>query len=49
MLRKADSKGPPGKQPRDSSFDLTPAFRHKVFTALWLATVVSNIGGWMYV
>ena len=23
-------------------------FRYKVFTALWVATVVSNIGGWMY-
>ena len=23
-------------------------FRHSVFTALWIATVVANIGGWMY-
>jgi predicted MFS family arabinose efflux permease len=23
-------------------------FRHAVFTVLWVATVVSNIGGWMY-
>lgn len=23
-------------------------FRHKVFTVIWIATVVSNIGGWMY-
>jgi MFS family permease len=24
------------------------AFHHRVFTVLWTATVVSNIGGWMY-
>ena len=23
-------------------------FRHPVFTVVWTATVVSNIGGWMY-
>src|ERR1035437_4644856 len=23
-------------------------FRHSVFTALWIATVVANIGTWMY-
>ena len=23
-------------------------FRHSVFRALWIATVVANIGGWMY-
>jgi predicted MFS family arabinose efflux permease len=23
-------------------------FRHKAFTVIWIATVVSNIGGWMY-
>ncbi|MEA2966137.1 MAG: hypothetical protein QOI46_6235, partial [Alphaproteobacteria bacterium] len=23
-------------------------FRHASFTALWIATIVSNIGGWMY-
>src|SRR5271168_5373474 len=23
-------------------------FRHKVFTVIWTATVISNIGGWMY-
>src|ERR1700730_15307005 len=23
-------------------------FRHPVFTVLWTATVISNIGGWMY-
>src|ERR1700688_4096880 len=24
------------------------AFHHRAFTVLWTATVVSNIGGWMY-
>ncbi len=23
-------------------------FRHKLFAAIWVATVVSNVGGWMY-
>jgi MFS family permease len=23
-------------------------FRHRIFATLWLATVVSNVGGWMY-
>ena len=23
-------------------------FRHAIFTVIWIATVVSNIGGWMY-
>src|ERR1700693_2552249 len=24
------------------------AFRHRAFTVIWIATVVSNIGSWMY-
>jgi MFS family permease len=27
---------------------LSAAFRNRVFTVVWTATVVSNIGGWMY-
>src|SRR5271156_5160240 len=23
-------------------------FRHRAFTVIWIATVVSNVGGWMY-
>jgi MFS family permease len=23
-------------------------FRHRIFTVLWVATVFSNVGGWMY-
>ena len=28
--------------------DRSAPFRHKVFAVIWIATVVSNIGGWMY-
>jgi MFS family permease len=31
--------------PARSAFN---AFRHRAFTVLWTATVVSNMGGWMY-
>ena len=31
--------------PAQSAFG---AFHHRTFTVLWTATVVSNIGGWMY-
>jgi Transmembrane secretion effector len=24
------------------------AFRHRTFTVVWIATVVSNVGAWMY-
>jgi hypothetical protein len=24
------------------------AFRHPVFAVVWTATLVSNVGGWMY-
>jgi MFS family permease len=30
------------------SASLSAAFRSRVFTVVWTATVVSNIGGWMY-
>jgi MFS family permease len=30
------------------SGSLTAAFRHPVFTVIWTATLVSNVGGWMY-
>ena len=23
-------------------------FRHPAFTVIWIATLVSNVGGWMY-
>jgi MFS family permease len=31
-----------------SSPSLRAAFRHRAFTVVWIATVVSNIGSWMY-
>ncbi|HEY3918760.1 MAG TPA: MFS transporter [Stellaceae bacterium] len=30
------------------SGSLTAAFRHPVFAVIWTATLVSNVGGWMY-
>jgi len=35
----------PERRPRSSAWS---PFRYRVFTVLWIATVVSNIGGWMY-
>ncbi|OSI65582.1 MFS transporter [Bradyrhizobium canariense] len=35
----------PANPPSTSPFD---AFRHTSFTVVWLATVVSNVGTWMY-
>lgn len=35
------------KQSAAASAALSP-FRHRVFRLLWIATVISNIGGWMY-
>ena len=40
-----------GHQPVASTRVAAPrraAFRHKAFTVIWIATVVSNIGTWMY-
>ncbi len=40
-----------GHQPVASSRAAAPpraAFRHRAFTVIWIATVVSNIGTWMY-
>src|SRR5580698_5682594 len=41
------------KDPRAASQQHTAApagtpFRHRAFAVIWIATVVSNIGGWMY-
>jgi predicted MFS family arabinose efflux permease len=41
-------KDPPTiSQPHPTAPPGTP-FRHRAFTVIWIATVVSNIGGWMY-
>lgn len=39
----AEQRAPstPGASPR-------AAFRHRAFTVIWIATVVSNVGSWMY-
>jgi Transmembrane secretion effector len=36
---------------KDSAGPATPPwspFRHAAFTVLWIATVVANVGSWMY-
>jgi MFS family permease len=38
---------PPTLNPQSISAAGSP-FRHRAFTVIWIATVVSNIGGWMY-
>jgi 2-keto-4-pentenoate hydratase len=30
------------------SASLAAAFRHPAFAVIWAATLVSNVGGWMY-
>jgi predicted MFS family arabinose efflux permease len=34
--------------PTQITYSLWSPFRHSVFSVIWIATVVSNIGGWMY-
>jgi len=42
-------KDPPTTLPQPAGGAATWApFRHRTFTVIWTATVVSNIGGWMY-
>ena len=37
-----------GEASIDVASSLWTPFRHPVFTVVWTATVVSNIGSWMY-
>ncbi len=46
-LQKEQETGQHEPPPRVAASPWAP-FRHSVFTALWIATVVTNIGGWMY-
>src|SRR5271163_3017554 len=47
-MSEPDTKTPPAaQQPRAAASAWAP-FRHRAFTVIWSATVVSNIGGWMY-
>ncbi len=40
-----ESSAPPTPHPPASAW---APFRHRTFAVIWVATVVSNIGGWMY-
>ena len=42
------SNEPPSASPQGASASAWAPFRHKIFAVIWVATVVSNIGGWMY-
>ena len=37
-----------GATSSSKSVSLAAAFRHPVFAVIWTATLVSNVGGWMY-
>ena len=43
----ARGSGQPGASPNVKASSWAP-FQHRVFIILWVATVVSNVGGWMY-
>lgn len=40
-------RGGPGAAPADAAGSTLRPFRYPVFTVLWIATVVSNVGTWM--
>src|SRR5271156_4834040 len=40
--------GPGTTSPPHAAAPAGTPFRHRAFTVIWIATVVSNIGGWMY-
>ena len=42
------TKTPPASVTRHASSSAWAPFRHRAFTMIWAATVVSNIGTWMY-
>ncbi len=42
------TKNPPATAPRRAGASAWAPFRHRAFTVIWTATVVSNIGTWMY-
>jgi len=45
MMPLADGDRPAAAEPRSSAW---AAFRHAAFTVVWTATVVANVGTWMY-
>jgi MFS family permease len=42
------AKDPPTPSPAPAAADAWSPFRNRTFAVIWTATVVSNIGGWMY-
>src|ERR1700730_10377896 len=47
VLRAAMSESEQGGRPQGTASPWSP-FRHATFTVLWTATVIANIGTWMY-
>src|ERR1700720_3996342 len=47
VLRAAMSESEQGGRPEGTASPWSP-FRHATFTVLWTATVIANIGTWMY-
>ena len=45
MVNPDDRTTPAAAEPRASPWI---AFRHRVFAVVWIATVVANVGTWMY-
>src|ERR1700685_4745629 len=44
----AQAKDPPTACPAPAAASAWAPFRNRTFAVIWTATVVSNIGGWMY-
>jgi len=42
------AKDPPTASPAPAASGAWAPFRNRTFAVIWTATVVSNIGGWMY-
>jgi hypothetical protein len=42
------SPDPPTSPPPRAAASPWAPFRHRAFAVIWTATVVSNVGGWMY-
>ncbi|MGO9513421.1 MAG: MFS transporter [Steroidobacteraceae bacterium] len=42
------ANNPPASSPPRAASSAWAPFRHRTFAVIWTATVVSNIGGWMY-
>jgi hypothetical protein len=47
-MRQQRVTGTPGNTAADVPSSAWSPFRHTAFTVLWIATVVANVGSWMY-